>query len=124
MPWQGGVDKRMFPRVNYPCVVRIREKGSAQAFNTETENIGCGGVCVMLPKNIGMFSNVEMEIEVTDEKRKIHCDGTVVWIVRRGDIKKDKPESFDTGIEFTNLKEEDNSIIDKVVRECLKKNKY
>jgi Tfp pilus assembly protein PilZ len=122
MPWQG-VDKRIFPRANYPCVVRLRTKGSAEAFNTKTENIGCGGVCVMLPKHVGMFSAVEMEIDIVSENKKIKCDGTVVWVVRRGELGKDRPESFDTGIEFSNLKEEDRLIIDKVVTECLKKNK-
>lgn len=123
MPWQSGVDKRIFPRANYPCVVKIREKRNSEAFNTKTENIGCGGVCVMLPKNIGMFNNVEMEIEIPSEARKIGCDGTVVWVVRHGEIDKNKPDSFDTGIEFKNLKEEDRLLIDKVVQECLEKNK-
>ncbi|MDD5292518.1 MAG: PilZ domain-containing protein [Candidatus Omnitrophica bacterium] len=122
MPWQG-VNQRIFPRANYPCVVRLREKKSAETFNTKTENIGCGGVCVMLPKNIGMFSPVEMEIDISGEGGNINCDGIIVWIVRRQEISKDKADSFDTGIEFKNLKEEHRLIIDKIVQECLKKDK-
>jgi len=122
MSWQG-VDQRIFPRANYPCVVRLREKKSSETFNTKTENIGCGGVCVMLPKNIGMFSPVEMEINISSEGGNINCDGVVVWVVRHKETVKDKAESFDTGIEFKNLREEYRLAIDKIVQECLKKNK-
>jgi Tfp pilus assembly protein PilZ len=122
MPWQG-VDKRLFPRANYPCVVKLREKGNPEIFNTQTENIGCGGVCVMLPKHIEMFHDVQMEIDMVSEARKINCDGTVVWVVHRQELKKNAPDSFDTGIEFKNLKQDDKLVIEKVVQECLKKNK-
>ncbi|MDD5004917.1 MAG: PilZ domain-containing protein [Candidatus Omnitrophica bacterium] len=123
MTWQG-VDKRIFPRANYPCTVRIRSKGSAEAFRTKTENIGCGGICVILPKDVGMFNPVEVEIELAsaNEQRKISCDGTVVWVVRRGQVGKDLPNSFDTGIEFIGLKPEDKLLIERVVTECLQKN--
>lgn len=122
MPWQG-VDKRIFPRANYPCTVRLKTQASPKTFDTKTENIGCGGICVMLPEHIGMFSPVKMEIDIESEGKKVSCDGTVVWVVRRAELGKDKPDSFDTGIEFNNLKEEDKLIIDKVVQKCLKKNK-
>jgi hypothetical protein len=120
MAWEG-VNRRGFPRVNYPCVVKIRRKGSAEAFHTKTENIGCGGVCVILPKNIGLFSPAEMEVDLENGQGRIVCDGTVVWVVRRSEINKDSPNFFDTGIEFVNLKEEDSARIDKIVKECLQK---
>lgn len=122
MAWEG-INRRRFPRANYACVVRIRRKGSAEAFHTRTENIGCGGVCVMLPKEIGIFSPVEIELDLESGEHKISCDGTIVWVVRRTEIDKDVPNFFDTGIEFVNLKKEDKSRIDKIIKICLQKDK-
>ena len=124
MVWQG-VNRRIFPRANYPCTVRLRSKVNAETFHTKTENIGCGGVCVMLPKDIGMFSPVEMEIDIKSKKehRIIKCEGSIVWVVGRRQMGKDIPSSYDTGIEFVNLKEEDRLLVDRIVKECLKKNK-
>ena len=120
MTWEG-VNRRRFPRVHYSCVVKIRRKGDSQSFNTRTENVGCGGVCVILPKDIGMFTPVEVELDLTDAKRKINCDGRTVWIVGTN---IGNTTTFDTGIEFANLTEEDRKIIDEVVEECLKESTY
>lgn len=122
MTWQG-VNKRIFPRANYPCVVKIKSKENSDTFHTKTENIGCGGICVMLPKEIGRFSPVEIEIDLENEQKQIKCDGTVVWVVHSGQVGKDIVDPFDTGIEFVNLKEEDKLLIDEIVKACLKKNK-
>lgn len=50
-----GINRRRFPRVNYPCYIRLRKKGSTQEFLTQTENISCGGIAVVLEKNLGLF---------------------------------------------------------------------
>ena len=55
--WQG-VDKRRFPRINYPCKVVVLKDGGKKGFNTHTENIGVGGICVILDKELRRFSKV------------------------------------------------------------------
>lgn len=123
MAWEG-INRRRFPRANYACVVRIRHKGEAEAFNTQTENIGCGGVCVILPKDVKIFSPVEVELDLNDKKPNINCDGTIVWVVRRSEINEKTPAVFDTGIEFSNLKDEDKERIEEIIQECLQKSKF
>ena len=119
MAWEG-VNRRRFPRVNYPCTVRIRRKGDAEMFNTATENIGCGGICIILPKDIGMFSRVETEIDLQNGNQSINCDGAVVWVVRKSNVDRNASCFFDTGIEFINLKEKDKSRIGNIIETCLK----
>ena len=121
MVWQG-VNRRIFPRVNYPCTVRLKSKVDADIFHTKTENIGCGGVCVMLPKDIGMFSPVDMEIDIKSKKehRIIKCGGSAVWVVGKKQMGKDKPSSYDTGIEFVDMNEEGGNRISKIVEGALK----
>ena len=122
MAWEG-VNRRRFPRANYACVVKVRYKGDSEIFNTQTENIGCGGVCVMLPKDVKIFSPVEIDLDLNDSKPNVTCDATVVWVIRRSEIKEVTPTTFDTGVEFSNLKDEDKQRIEQIIQECLQKNK-
>ena len=122
MAWEG-INKRRFPRANYSCTVTVRQKGNAEIFHTKTENIGCGGICALLPKEISLFSPVEVEIDLDPRENKICCKGTIVWVVHKGDVGKDSGIIFDTGIEFSNLKEEDWLLINKIIKQCLQRSK-
>lgn len=120
--WQG-VDRRRFPRANYPCKIIVVKKGQAKKFSTNTENIGVGGVCVILNQELDRFSEVELILFLEDKQLPIYCDGRIVWTVKRLDatIPKGTPSQIDTGVEFVNLKEKDKLRIEKVVEVCLQK---
>ncbi len=120
MAWEG-INRRRFPRANYACVVTIRRKGSAETFNTKTENIGCGGICVILPKATQIYSPVELDLDLEDSGNTISIKGTIVWVVQRSEFGKNTPDSFDIGIEFADLNEQDRARIDKVINTCLQK---
>ena len=120
MAWEG-TNQRRFPRANYGCVVRVRIKGSVEVFQTKTENIGCGGICVMLPKTLNVFTPVEVEVDLQISDGRIVCDGKIVWAVRKSQIEERAVEEVDTGIEFVNLKPKDKERIEAIVNECLKK---
>ena len=112
-----GINRRKFPRANYPCVLSVKRKDQQETISTQTENIGLGGICVILPRDFGIFAPVEIRLDLMDSQPIIECDGTVVWIIAS---KKDrKTETFDTGLEFTNLKRKDairiNFIVEKVI---------
>jgi c-di-GMP-binding flagellar brake protein YcgR len=112
--WQG-VDKRRFPRAEYPCEVTVIKKGQKEEFSTQTENIGMGGICVILKKALVRFYLVELVLYLKDGQPPIKCDGRIVWVVK-------SKEQFDTGIEFINIKERDVARIQEVIEECLKAN--
>jgi c-di-GMP-binding flagellar brake protein YcgR len=108
-----GIDRRRFPRVHYPCKVEVFQKGYKKAFLTQTENIGVGGICVILQAGLEKFSLVELIITLTDGEPPIKCDGRIVWAV------KGKTQ-FDTGIEFLDIKEKDILRIERVIQQCQK----
>jgi c-di-GMP-binding flagellar brake protein YcgR len=113
----GGINRRKFPRANYPCVLAVTRKDQQDTLSTQTENIGLGGICVILPRDLGIFAPVEIRLDLLDGQPVIESDGTVAWvIVSKGEKKS---ELFDTGLEFTNLKRKDairiSSIVEKVV---------
>jgi len=113
----GGINRRKFPRASYPCILTVKRKDQQDTLSTHTENIGVGGICVILPKDLGIFAPVEIRLDLLDGQPVIESDGTVAWVIASKEDKKS--ESFDTGLEFTNLKRKDairiNSIIEKIV---------
>ena len=114
--WRG-IDKRHFPRANYPCKITVKRKDNPDVLTAQTENIGVGGICIIISKDLGIFAPVEIELDLLDGNEIIRCDGAAVWIVGK---KQEKDMIFDTGIEFTNLKEEDADRIDTIVQRIIK----
>lgn len=111
-----GINRRKFPRANYPCKITLKRKDSGDSFSTHTENIGIGGICVMLAKDLGIFAPVEVILDLLDSERAINCEGTIVWVVPE---KETSGTIYDTGIEFTNLKREDSERIYAIVEKAL-----
>jgi Tfp pilus assembly protein PilZ len=114
-PWNG-IDRRKFPRVNYPCLVIVRHDGGKQeVFLTHTENLGIGGICIILKKNIKLFTNVEVELDLLDLSDHVKCKGKVVWSIRRKSEAPVKPLFYDLGIEFSDLNKKDQDRIQEIV---------
>jgi len=121
MMWDG-INRRKFPRVHYGCVIHMRKKDSAKTILTNTENLGAGGICVIVKEDLGLFQGVDLELDLRDGKNaNIKCSGTVVWVVRKKDPKEKDVIRYDTGIEFVDVKEIDKDRISKVVENQLKK---
>ena len=119
-----GLNRRKFPRVNYPCLVVMRNDNKDQdVLLTHTENVGIGGVCVILKKNVKMFTTVDLELDLLDLGAHIKCSGKVVWNVQRKMDEKKKPLYYDVGIEFNSLPEKDRERLDAIVKRLVKNNK-
>lgn len=110
-------DKRKFPRLQVKCDVLVKEQNTSNVLTTVTENIGGGGICVLLNKAIPSFSHVNLKLELDDpHPAPIECTGKVVWCIRRHVLHHDQTH-FDTGIEFLNIKPEDRERIRKFIEE-------
>lgn len=119
MVWSG-LDRRRFPRANYCCKINIKRKHMPpKVASTHTENIGLGGICVLINEDLKLFRDVALQLYLEDGKPPIDCEGTVVWVVKEAGVKG--TPNYDTGIEFTNMKEEDKTRIAAIVNEVLKK---
>lgn len=118
MTWEG-INQRKFPRVNYKCLIRVAKSGQVEVIDTFTENVGSGGICVVLDKNFGLFEKVALEIFLGEDSSPIVCDGTIVWVVRRHATTKREQDRYDIGIEFQNIKEEDRERITGLVQDIL-----
>ena len=126
--WQG-LERRQFPRVNYPCLVTVRHEGTGMdAFLTHTENVGTGGVCIIFKKHIKLFTEVELEVDLLDMETNIKCRGKVVWSVKTQSEKHLDAIVYDTGVEFVNISPEDQkritSVVHQLIREGYEKTPY
>ena len=115
-----GINRRKFPRANYKCLISIKRRLTAKVISTNTENLGAGGICVMIKDDLGLFQGVDLELFIgAGDKPPIKCGGTVVWVVKKAQPKKGE-HLFDTGIEFIDIRAEDRERITEVVEEILK----
>jgi len=114
MSWQG-MDRRKFPRVIYPCLVKIIDQNQGPLL-THTENIGMGGLCVTLKSEIKLFTPVAMEVDLLDLDEHIKPSGKVVWNVRRKAIEQVKPMFYDIGIEFGEMSKQDHDRLERTLQ--------
>tara|TARA_B100000315_G_C14369542_1_gene492312 strand:- start:146 stop:388 length:243 start_codon:yes stop_codon:yes gene_type:complete len=70
-------------------------------------------MCVLLGKGFDIFSPVDVELELADEQPALTCRGMISWVVRRRD--PSHTDQFDTGIEFTDLSDEDKTRLQEAV---------
>lgn len=112
-----GIDRRRFPRAQYRCLITVGKPNRERHFLTHTENIGVGGICVILGEDLGIFSEVDIELMLKDGGEPIKTRGSIVWVVKKTST---GGTSYDTGIEFMNLKTKDRKRIEDVVNKILK----
>ncbi len=117
-----GLNRRRFPRVIYPCLVVVQriEGGSKDIILTHTENIGVGGVCLILKQDLKMFSMIELELDLLDLESHIKCQGKVVWNVQHKSDATNKPTFYDIGIEFSDLLPQERERIDQIIQRLVK----
>jgi c-di-GMP-binding flagellar brake protein YcgR len=118
MTWEG-INQRKFPRVSYKCLIRVARPGYEDVIETFTENVGSGGICVVLEKNLGLFETVAMDIFIDEMAPPTKCHGTVVWVVKRHPGSKYESEKYDTGIEFQDISDVDRERITRLVQDIL-----
>ncbi|MBU0570761.1 MAG: PilZ domain-containing protein [Candidatus Omnitrophica bacterium] len=118
MLWEG-IDKRKFPRINYRCRIRVSSRGKEEVFETFTENIGVGGICVILRKEFDLFKTANLDLYLSEKEGPISCQGTIVWVIRRKLLNKKDVNEYDVGIEFTDIADKDKVKIAGVVNDVL-----
>ena len=92
--WQG-MDRRRFPRAHYRCKIIVVHRRHKEKLSTFTENIGLGGVCVVLSKELDKFSEAELLIYLEDGQMPLDCVGRIVWVVRREFAEPNKAIEYD-----------------------------
>jgi len=113
--WRG-LERRRFPRVNYKCLVIMNEGSGQRQLTGYAQNIGVGGLCVILDEETKRFDDVSVKLTLDDGGSLLECAGKVVWSIRRSDVKDKKLITrFDIGIEFIDLPGKERARIERVI---------
>jgi len=102
-------EKRLFSRFNISCNIAVTPNFRIVAFNARLENIGEGGIRIVLRERLDIATLLNLEISPLDERKSIICEGEVIWVNEK--ITEEGNRSFYTGIKFTNISEEDRAKI-------------
>ena len=113
-----GQEKRRFPRAQFPCKI-VMYLPSEHTIITHTENIGCGGVKVILEEEIQVSSEVRLELFI-DKSRAIQCKGKVIWQVPIKNPLLESRSFFDVGLEFIDIASSDSALVSKLVESLIK----
>lgn len=108
MGW-AGLDQRVFPRVSAQCDIAIHDRIGG-VIKAKTQNLGVGGACIILARELEKLSQVHLKLTLENFAQTVKCDGRIIWMVRSKEPSSRKV-SFDIGIEFLNLKPEDEEAI-------------
>ncbi len=120
MSWDGR-NRRKFPRVLFPCLIKIRGgKEGKDAILTHTENLSTGGVRVILKNGVAMGSVIEVEIDLMDIGEHLHCRGIVVWSEQRKSSEEFKPDFYDIGIEFASVDDSSQKRLEQIINHHIK----
>ena len=103
--WES-LDVRKFPRLNIECDIEVHEAKTSLHFSTVTQNIGAGGVCVILNRELPRLTPVFLRLRLPDGLPPVECSGKGCWAIRSRFLFKNENQ-FDTGIEFLDIKPED-----------------
>jgi len=115
-----GINRRKFPRANYKCLIAIKKRLTSKTISTQTENIGAGGICIVIKEDLGLFQGVDVELYLDENKPPVKCGGTVVWVVKKSEPKRKGNYLYDTGVEFIDIRPEDRDRITDIVEDILK----
>lgn len=111
MAWDGK-ERRRFVRDDFPCKIIVYTP-KQHVLVVHTENISCGGVKVILEEKLPISSVVGLELYLG--RQIISCKGRVVWVVENVDPVAKVSLLFDTGIEFYEIDEKDETMIKNII---------
>lgn len=109
-----GFNKRKFPRLNIHCEITVSLDNTKNSLHAYTENIGSGGVSVLLDEGLERFSLCKLKLDLGKNGPTIQGQGKVVWTIPVGDV-SGKKKRFDTGIEFVTLETADREALQKLI---------
>ena len=97
-----GMNWRKFPRIKGKIKADILLGGQNECVTSFTENVGNGGVCVIIDRKLDRFDKVKLKLAIDDGLSPVECDGSVVWTIEKRKFGENAP-NYDVGIEFLRM---------------------
>lgn len=120
-----GSERRGTVRADFISKIKITRKDTNEDTFCFTKNIGIGGICAAVNKDLGIFSEVTLEISLKEETfDPVVCQGRVVWVIKRSEKDKFGQDVYDTGFEFINISKKCQERINKLIEQWRAKTEF
>jgi c-di-GMP-binding flagellar brake protein YcgR len=96
-------NRRKYPRVDVEVTVTVNNGTEAVNYNTETRDVGAGGVCVKIESFVQAPTPVSIVLKLPDGQPPLETVGRVAWCVREKKLIGRKHAAYETGISFPDL---------------------
>ena len=106
-------ERRRFVRTKFPCEITIHGP-QKHIISTHVENVSAGGIRFILEERIGPSSIIDLDLYGIT-KEPIVCKGKVKWVFTKKDPSGKNRTRYDTGVEFSQIKEKDVDEIKKLI---------
>ena len=103
-------ERRLFPRAKLKCRISVIMDLRILVFNSDVENIGAGGLRVLLQERLESTTPVKLEVFPIDKEFCLKCNGDIIW-----SSENQEKRSFDTGIRFLDIDDGKRSQISQLV---------
>lgn len=108
-----GFNNRKFPRLKLNCSIKLIIQNQEKEISATTENVGMGGVCVVLKEPLERFNQCSLELILPTEQ-KLKSKAKVAWVIHSKEPGP-KGSTYDTGFEFLKLETDDKELLAKVL---------
>jgi len=108
------IEKRQFPRITLICKISVVFGERLLVFISHTENMGVGGIRVILGEKLHISTEVEVELFLPERENPLKCKGQIIW-VKELNPTRIKPCLFDTGIKFVGMSSSEQELLKKIV---------
>jgi len=109
----GPAERRKFPRINIACNVTVIFGERLLLFNAHADNLGNGGLRVILEERLHIGTLVELELFLAGNQKPLKCKGEVSWIKEKSSA--GHKSFFNTGIKFVELNDSVREEIKKLI---------
>ena len=99
-------------RVDWKKIIETSD--AVGKFPDTTRDISAGGLCLNMNEELTIGDRLQIRMELPS-KKIIDAQGKVVWVSEFGIDSRGEKKTYDTGIEFTAIRDEDREEINKFV---------
>ncbi len=120
MIWQG-FSNRKFPRIDSDIAIIMIQESSNTTLSAQIKNIGVGGLCVVISKQVKIYDTVEVSFQLPILEKSITCKAQVVWTVKT--FVEEEPV-YDVGLQFICIKKQDKDHCNRFVESLSSAEQY
>lgn len=118
-----GLEIRRFKRVYYKADIEVLLSEN-KAERGQTVDISKGGICFVSERLFATDAQMEIKLELPENKRLIFVRVRVAWIKNIEQLPKKSVDKYKVGLEFIKLKNKDKKILAKFIKSISPQRKF